>query len=322
MTGQKHIVKPEDQDFHPTGKGLDAMPCSGLFDVSLQTEYNVISVGAGVQSTALVLRAAYGEITPTPDFGVFADTQAEPQHVLDWLETLKELVAAAPYPFPIYTVTAGDLTADQLKVRVSQGKGKKPEGETYIKKIIPMFGVTPDGEKRGAIGRSCTVDYKIVPIQKMMRKHCMIKRGQKTPTITLWIGISWDELQRAKESRVAWYQHRWPLLENRFTRAQCLKWMEDNGFPVPPRSACYYCPFHSDTEWRNLRDNDPISFGKAIKFDADLRNAFKTHDRFTRMEVYLHGSGLPLDEVDFDNDTDRGQSTFDFQTECEGMCGI
>lgn len=28
MTGQKHIVKPEDQDFHPKGKGLDVMICS------------------------------------------------------------------------------------------------------------------------------------------------------------------------------------------------------------------------------------------------------------------------------------------------------
>jgi hypothetical protein len=28
MTGQKHIVKPEDQDFRPKGNGMDEMSCS------------------------------------------------------------------------------------------------------------------------------------------------------------------------------------------------------------------------------------------------------------------------------------------------------
>jgi len=32
MTGQKHIVKPEDQDFHPKDEGLDAMICSPSSD--------------------------------------------------------------------------------------------------------------------------------------------------------------------------------------------------------------------------------------------------------------------------------------------------
>lgn len=297
-----------------------------MFKTPPPTEYNVLSLGAGVQSSALALMAAHGEVAPTPDFAVFADVGAEPTKVYEWLETLRELVNAAPHPFPIYTVSKkdGDLTADQLKVRISQGKGKKPEGETYIKKIIPMFGITPDGEKRGAIGRSCTEDYKILPIRKMLREKCEIKRGQKEITVTMWIGISWDEVQRAKESRVQWYQHRWPMLEekHKMRRSDCINWMYDHGYPVPPRSACYYCPFHSDNEWRRMRDDDPEHFQKAVKFDAELRKQVKTHDRFTKMEIYLHNSCKPLDEIDFDNDEDRGQQVWDFQAECEGMCGV
>tara|TARA_R110000772_G_scaffold268553_1_gene396072 strand:+ start:65 stop:955 length:891 start_codon:yes stop_codon:yes gene_type:complete len=288
------------------------------------TEYNVLSLGAGVQSSALALMAAHGEITPTPDFAVFADVGAEPTEVYEWLETLKELIAAAPHPFPIYTVKKenGDLTKDQLSVTTSSGKGAKPKGETYIRKIIPMFGITPDGEKRGAIGRACTQDYKILPIRKYIRHACNIPRGTKTPMVTMWIGISWDEAQRAKESRVDWCQHRWPMLENRMLRSDCINWMYDHGYPVPPRSACYYCPFHSNTEWRRMRDEDPEHFQKAVKFDAELRKQVKTHDRFTRMEVYLHNSCKPLDQIDFDNDEDRGQQVWDFQSECEGMCGV
>jgi len=57
-------------------------------------------------------------------------------------------------------------------------------------------------------------------------------------------------------------------------------------------------------------------------FDYAIRDKYKKHDGYTKMEVYLHRSCKPLAEVDFDNDEDKGQMTWDFQAECEGMCGI
>jgi hypothetical protein len=41
-----------------------------------------------------------------------------------------------------------------------------------------------------------------------------------------------------------------------------------------------------------------------------------------KMEVYLHNSCKPLDQIDFDSDEDKGQMTWDFKAECEGMCGV
>jgi hypothetical protein len=61
-----------------------------FFDPPPATKYTVLNLGAGVQSSCLALMAARGEVTPMPDFAVFADTQAEPTNVykwLDWLET-------------------------------------------------------------------------------------------------------------------------------------------------------------------------------------------------------------------------------------------
>ena len=97
--------------------------------------------------------------------------------------------------------------------------------------------------------------------------------------------------------------------------------MLDNGYPEPPRSACVYCPFHSDKEWRRLRDKEPHEFAKAIKFDKEIRNLSKM-DSQLKMEVYLHSSCRPLDEIDFDSDEDKGQQVWDFKSECEGMCGV
>lgn len=247
-----------------------------------------------------------------PDFAVFADTQAEPQSVYDWLDWLETQL-----PYPVYRVTKGNLTSDSLKVH----QRKDGSGER-VNNLIPAFGILPNGEKTAAIGRKCTNDYKILPILNKIKYLCGVTRGQKEVTVTQWIGISWDELQRMKDARFPWTIHRFPLIELRMTRRQCLEWMQSNGYPEPPRSACVYCPFHSDTEWRRLRNDEPLEFIKAIHFDKQLRTAHANHNKRMKMEVYLHNSCKPLDEVDFDSDEDKGQQVWDFQAECEGMCGV
>lgn len=278
---------------------------------------NVINLGAGVQSSTMALMAAKGEITPMPDCAIFADTQAEPDSVYEWLDWLeKEL------PFPVYRVTKGSLTERSLTPAVATSKAKNyEEGEKYMKRIIPVFGKMPDGEVVAALGRSCTADYKIRPIEKKIEEIANIKRGEKDLKVTQWIGISYDEIQRMKESRKPWTQLRYPLIELQMHRHHCKQWMKKNGYPEPPRSACYYCPFHSDEEWRRLRNEEPKYFEEAIKFDAEIRELSKK-DRAMKMEAYLHRSCKPLGEIDFDSDEDKGQLTWDFMAECEGMCGV
>ena len=50
---------------------------------------NVLSLGAGVQSSTLALMAAHGEIEPMPDCAIFADTGDEPKDVYEWLKWLR-----------------------------------------------------------------------------------------------------------------------------------------------------------------------------------------------------------------------------------------
>ena len=282
-----------------------------MFEPPPETEWNVLSLGAGVQSSCLALMAAKGEIEP-PDFCVFADTGAEPQHVYEWLEWLETQL-----PFPVFRVSRGSLTEESLKVHI-----RKEDGGERVNNLIPAFGLLPDGTKTAAIGRKCTVDYKIAPLNKFTKKRCGISRGQKDVTVTMWIGISLDEVQRMKLSKEKWSRNRWPLIERRMTRGDCHEWMRKNGYPEAPRSACYYCPFHSDAEWRKLRDNNPVEWRKAIEFDRLLRMTHRDHNKRLNMRVYLHNSCKPLIDVDLDNDEDKGQQTWDFMAECEGMCGV
>lgn len=269
----------------------------------MTTPIHIISLGAGVQSSTMALMAAKGEITPMPVAAVFADVGAEPEDVykyLRWLET--------QLPFPVYTVSAGNLTEDALKIRVS-----KKTGKTYQKPSLPIFQLNEKG-KVEMLSRQCTLTYKVEPVQ---RKIIEISGGNAVS----WIGISTDEVSRCKDSRNKKINHRWPLIELGMNRNDCLKWMEANGYPKPPRSACVYCPYHSDFEWRRLKTEQPDEFKKAVEFERGLNGIWPKLTSIKPATPFLHRSCVPLDQVDFSTEEERGQLNM-FNNECEGMCGV
>lgn len=257
----------------------------------------VISLGAGVQSTTVALMAAVGELE-MPDCAIFADTGWEPVSVyrhLDWLET--------QLPFPVHRVSVGNIRTDYL----GQAAGRRAAS-------IPYF--TSSGMKP----RQCTAEYKVRPILRKIRELLGIL-GQRSPTESVaeqWIGISTDEAHRMKPSRYGWISHRYPLIDMRLSRNDCAKWLGRRGLTAP-KSACIGCPFHSDTMWRDMRDNDPASWADAVAFDGLLRTA--AMGRGFTQEAFMHRSCVPLDQVDLRTWDDRGQSDL-FGNECEGMCGV
>ena len=280
----------------------------------MSKQWNVISLGAGVQSSTMALMASRGELLGIEvDFAIFADTQDESKKVYDWLNWLEKQLS-----FPVYRVTKGKLSEHVLRVRTSQSTGMD-----YTGNQIPLYGIGKNGEENYSRSRKCTADFKIQPIMKELRSRCGIKRGQKLPTVTSLIGISYDEMQRMKDSRDKWVVNRWPLVEMKMRRGDCIEWMRKNGYPEPPRSSCVYCPFHSDAEWRRLKTEEPDEFNVAVNFDKSLRSINASlENNSLKMVPYLHRSRVPLDQIDFRSDVERGQGLFDFGDECDGMCGV
>lgn len=263
---------------------------------------NIISLGAGVQSSTMALMAARGEITPMPDGAIFADTGAEPKAVYEWLGWIeKEL------PFPVYRVQEGNIREDiRNHVNTTGQRGFS---------AVPWYMITPRG--KDAMGRrQCTSEYKLKPIRRKLRELVGLKKGQRSKEIVAhqWIGISWDEMQRMKESRDGWVKNIFPLIDLRMTRRDCLKWMEEHHYQKPPRSACIFCPFKSNKEWRLLKDESPNEWAEAVQVDREIRNQPKI-----RAQQFAHSSRTPLDEVDLSTAEERGQ--YSFLDECEGMCG-
>lgn len=265
----------------------------------------IISLGAGVQSTTMALMAARGELTPMPDCAIFADTGAEPQTVyahLDWLE--RQL------PFPVHRVSAGNLR-DEIVGAMA--------GTNRMDARPPFF--TLSG---GMLNRQCTQDFKIIPITRKVRELIGLKKGQrgpKMPVVEQWIGISCDEAMRIKPSRLSFIKHRWPLIEAGMHRRHCLAWCAERHLPKPPKSACTFCPYTDNARWRDMRDKDPESFADAVVIDRAIRPGMPGAKRPAGDAWFVHRDCVPLDEVDLSTDEERGQADL-FNNECEGMCGV
>ena len=262
----------------------------------------VISLGVGVQSSTMALMSAKG-VLPKVDCAIFADTGYEPKKVYEYLEWIKTQL-----PFPVYTVAKGNIKNDMI--------GSIDNGTRFP--TAPFFTRNAETGKKGMLMRQCTNDYKIQPIRKKIRELCNIQKGKHFPKdkiVDQWIGISMDEISRMKPARDKYINNVHPLIDLKMSRKDCLKWMSENAFPLPEKSACICCPFHDDKYWYFMKHNRPEEFKDAVEFDKKIR----TGSRKINDHLYLHRKCIPLDEVNFDIKTDQPDM---FNNECEGMCGV
>ena len=268
----------------------------------------VLSLGAGAQSTCMSLMAEHGyEGMEKPDFAIFADTGWEPPGVyahLDWLET--------QLSFPVIRVSGGNIKDYILS-------GMNPKGNKFID--IPAYLVDENGKESIAI-RQCTELYKIIPIRKHIREYLELEDGKQAPKdqqVNMWIGLSTDEASRQKPSKEAWITNVYPLLDRDMSRAQLVSWFSEN-YPGRklPKSACIGCPYHDDHLWAEMKQEDPASFQDAINVDWALRNVPQCRGSLSGT-AFLHKSRKPLSEVDF---SETQTATEMMQQECEGVCEI
>ena len=274
--------------------------------IDKKPDLRILSLGAGVQSSTLLMKIYNGEIAPV-DAAIFADTGNEPKEVYDWFKFLEEKVSDK---IKIEIVNndrnTGDITKDLMS----------PVG---FFASIPVFVKNPSG-KQGLTLRTCTDRYKIQPINKRIREILGVNnlRGK---VVEIVMGISQDEIQRAKYPPNKWAVNCYPLIENKITRHDCLHYFETLGFPQPPRSACIICPYHDNKEWQRIKDKHPKEFEYAVDFDNKLRSS-KDSQFVNKLdgELFLHRKMQPLGSIDFIAEDDPQYQLFD--DECSGYCGV
>ena len=250
---------------------------------------HAFSFGGGVQSTAALVLAARGELQATDDsfrWDVFLFS-----NVGERAEAPATLRYVTEYAMP-YAEAHGielrevrkhlrDGTPDDLMDRIERGKRSLP---------------FPVRMNNGAPGqRSCTAEFKIRVIEKELKR---LGATPDNPAI-VGIGISMDEIQRAKgwgtvDPRTPSQIREYPLLRSGVRRQDALAIIRDAGLPQPPRSACWFCPFHSLDEWRRLMREEPDLFEKAVALEAMLNGR---RDELGKARVWLTRYGIPLDQV-------------------------
>lgn len=257
----------------------------------------VISLGLGVQSTAMYMMSSLGYI-PRADHAVFADPGAELPKTYEILEVLKDW-AKLNNGIPIHVTKENNLYEDLIK-------GTNSTGQQFT--AIPAF--TKSG---GMVRRQCTAEYKIKPVIKKIRELYNLKPRQRMPQTEVWLGITMDEIERVKVSRLPRIDYHYPFIEMRMSRHECLSFFEDRSFPKPPKSACVFCPYQSNKYWKELKEKLPEEFNKAVKIDNAIRQNTKDTDK--KEPIYLHRSCTPLERVDFGDQLEM------FMCE-EGFCGL
>ena len=118
----------------------------------------VMSFGGGVQTVALAAMCCLGKFE-RPDFSIFADTQWEKRKTMEYLSWFLDWAKARG--LPIITTTKGNIRADALNPKKRFAS-------------MPLWTETGylihRGKEKGALRRQCTTEYKIEPVNKIIRQ--------------------------------------------------------------------------------------------------------------------------------------------------------
>lgn len=300
-----------------------------------------LSYGAGMQTFALLVMAEQGELDI--DEVVFADTGAEhPETYLHIEKVAKPICERIGIPFRTVrmekTVTdISMLQGDELKkyramLRETEDMTRKNKAvmRTQENMKYPVQQKTVTNLRDEIIARRrvpsinpqsrwCTSDSKLVPIYKgYIRKEQ--EKGNYVKPCVAYIGLSYEELTRMYNPRLTEYTVEYPLIGRKMTRKDCILYVTEHGYEVPPKSGCYFCPFQSEKQWSILYHKHPDLYWDSVDLEESDLN-FPTYK--------LNANGLTLRKFAnyFSNTV---QTTLDDSDEareamaCEaaGYCGV
>ncbi len=240
----------------------------------------VFSYGGGVQSTAALVLAAQGRIDYKTFLFCNVGDDSENPATLAYVNQV-----ALPY--------AKEHRIELIELQ----KTRFGEPETLYQRLTRpgsrSIGIPVRLAGSGApANRACTLDFKIKVIAKWLREHGATKDNPATSAL----GISLDEFQRMRsDSGIAYQKLAYPLIDLRIDRQQCRNIISEAGLPIPAKSSCWFCPFHSLRTWQEMRQEQPELFKKACELEEIIikrMDTFKTGDA-----AYFTNKLKPLAQV-------------------------
>ena len=243
---------------------------------------SIISLGAGTQSTAMVVLAAQGRLGIDIDAAVFAKVgdDSERPHTMHYL---REVLTpwAAERGLPVHEVYRTDQHGKRWTSLLDHSTSDD-------NKSISIPARMPEGMPGK---RSCTADWKIGVVSKWLKQH----GATKANPATVCIGISTDEAERAgPRHKIPTEVVEYPLIDLRLNRNDCTRIIREAGLPDPGKSACFYCPFQSPRSWAEMRRDDPAMFDAGQDIEDALN---RKRQRLGHNPVYLTRYGKRLSDA-------------------------
>lgn len=253
------------------------------------TAIKAFSFGGGQQSVAALVLAAQGRIDfPLFLFANVGDDSEQPE-TLRYFEEYAKPYAAKHGLELVELQRIGRAGARRGETRTLLADLERPESKS-IGIPVHMNGAGPGT-------RQCTDRYKI----KVIADELARRGATEDNPATVGIGISLDEIGRANNrSRIPHETVVYPLLNLGLRRTDCQRITRDAGLPVPPKSACWFCPMKKPAEWHELRRTQPDLFERACTLEDTLvARRLKMRDKSGRPKdaAYLTGLGRPLREA-------------------------
>ena len=220
-----------------------------------------LSMGAGVQTTAILILVAQGKVQA--DAVIFADTGAEHPETYEYIEKYhKPLCGKLGIPF---------ITA-RMHLQEKNIHADHPVFADSLEEHARLNGIIPSRKLRW-----CTDKSKILPMRKTVKERQA--NGQFETPATALIGISTDEKHRGikpdgslKQPNIKEYRNAYPLLDLGISRNDCYRIIQEYGWPEPVKSGCYFCPFQGGKDWQDLYVRHPDLFWASESFEEQASN--------------------------------------------------
>jgi hypothetical protein len=285
---------------------------------------DVLSLGFGTQSTCIAFMIADG-LFPKPDKIIFADLGTESDETYRYID----------YALPL--LESKGLKIDILKVKdVFENLLIAEELRSFGERVpmIPLWYHNKTYNRPAPLRRQCTADYKINTISTEIRKHLGRERLGRH-SVRIWQGITLEEKRRIKSIYTDTFRvNHYPLVEQSgelsypgvnwasWTKQDCIDYMVKCGYKVPPKSSCYFCPFHSAFYFLQLKANYPHLFARAVQLDNSLRKFNHTQGYDTFGDFYIYKGLVPLEDLNESHLNQDEIFALDSKTCEEGFCFV
>lgn len=222
----------------------------------------VVSYGGGVNTIAVLALLAKRGLRPHAI--VMADPGSEREATIAYREEIARPWLAR-IGFPDVTVIS---RIEEGKHRPRAWRLETLRDEVFRRKTLPSIAYGP---------KKCSAKYK----GETQRWWCQRQpwaqsewaAGRKLVRV---VGYDAGEARRVRgvDSPLVWepkcFAAWYPLVEAGLDREACIRLIGLSGLPIPPKSACTFCPANELDEWEELRRDYPEAFADAV---AMSRNA-------------------------------------------------